>query len=152
MRGAAVVLCLTAAGLAGCARPAPVLVPALDPLQQLRQDVVAATMLPGVQRAAWGIVVHSLDLPDLVAQVSPHLLPLLVEGNRVLDTGVLALVEAPRHADLDVSVHERGQPSRNRARDVSDRADVARLDQDRVPADRVVRLALQDQRIASRAA
>src|SRR5688500_2362347 len=61
MRGPAVVLCLTAAGLLGCAKPAPTVTPALDPLQQLRHDITAATTLPGVQRAAWGVVVHSLD-------------------------------------------------------------------------------------------
>jgi D-alanyl-D-alanine carboxypeptidase/D-alanyl-D-alanine-endopeptidase (penicillin-binding protein 4) len=65
---------LTAAGLAGCARPAPVLVPALDPLQQLRQDVVAATTLPGVQRAAWGIVVHSLDRNERIFELNPRTL------------------------------------------------------------------------------
>src|SRR5918999_291945 len=74
MRGAAVVLCLTAAGLTGCARPAPVVVPALDPLQQLRQDVIAATTLPGVQRAAWGIVVHSLDRNERIFELNPHTL------------------------------------------------------------------------------
>jgi serine-type D-Ala-D-Ala carboxypeptidase/endopeptidase (penicillin-binding protein 4) len=74
MRGSAVVLCLTAAGLAGCARPAPTLAPTLDPLQQLRQDVVAATTLPGVQRAAWGIVVHSLDRNERVFELNPRTL------------------------------------------------------------------------------
>jgi D-alanyl-D-alanine carboxypeptidase/D-alanyl-D-alanine-endopeptidase (penicillin-binding protein 4) len=69
-----VVLCLTAAGLAGCARPAPTLVPTLDPLQQLKQDVTAATMLPGVQRAAWGIVVQSLDRNERILELNPRTL------------------------------------------------------------------------------
>ena len=72
VEGSAVVLCLTAAGLAGCARPAPTLVPTLDPLQQLEQDVIAATMLPGVQRAAWGIVVHSLDRNERIFELNPR--------------------------------------------------------------------------------
>jgi D-alanyl-D-alanine carboxypeptidase/D-alanyl-D-alanine-endopeptidase (penicillin-binding protein 4) len=70
----AVVLCVTAAGLAGCARPAPTLAPTLDPLQQLRQDVIAATTLPGVQRAAWGIVVHSLDRNERIFDLNPRTL------------------------------------------------------------------------------
>jgi len=69
-----VVLCLTAWGLSGCGKPAPILVPTLDPLQQLKQDVTAATMLPGVQRAAWGIVVHSLDRNERILELNPRTL------------------------------------------------------------------------------
>jgi D-alanyl-D-alanine carboxypeptidase/D-alanyl-D-alanine-endopeptidase (penicillin-binding protein 4) len=74
MRRPVVVLCLTAAGLAGCGKPAPVLVPTLDPLQQLRQDITTATTLPGVQRAAWGIAVHSLDRDERVFEMNPRTL------------------------------------------------------------------------------
>jgi serine-type D-Ala-D-Ala carboxypeptidase/endopeptidase (penicillin-binding protein 4) len=69
-----VVLCVTAPGLFGCAKPAPALVPILDPLQQLRQDIIAATTLPGVQRAAWGIVVQSLDRNERVFELNPRTL------------------------------------------------------------------------------
>ena len=67
-------LCLMAAGLAGCGKPAPVLVPTLDPLQQLIQDITAVTAIPGVQRAAWGIVVHSLDRNERILELNPRTL------------------------------------------------------------------------------
>jgi D-alanyl-D-alanine carboxypeptidase/D-alanyl-D-alanine-endopeptidase (penicillin-binding protein 4) len=74
VEGLAVALCLTAAGLAGCAKSDPALAPALDPLQQLKQDVIATTTLPGVQRAAWGIVVQSLDRNERIVEVNPRTL------------------------------------------------------------------------------
>src|SRR5262245_38247807 len=72
--GLAVVLCMTATALFGCARPAPTISPALDPLQRLRQDISATTTLPGVQRAAWGIVVESLDRQERVFELNPRTL------------------------------------------------------------------------------
>ena len=69
--GLVVVLCVTAAGLFGCAKAAPAVLPLLDPLQQLRQDIIAATTLPGVQRAAWGIVVQSLDRNERIFELNP---------------------------------------------------------------------------------
>ena len=72
--GLAVVLLLTAPGLFGCAKSAPAVVPILDPLQQLKQDVIAATTLPGVQGAAWGIVVQSLDRNERVFELNPRTL------------------------------------------------------------------------------
>ena len=69
-----VVLCVTAPVLFGCARPAPAVSPPLDPLQQLRQDISATTALPGVQRAAWGIVVESLDRRERVFELNPRTL------------------------------------------------------------------------------
>src|SRR5687767_3544915 len=74
VEGLAVVLWLTAPGLLGCARPAPVVAPLLDPLQQLKQDISAATTVPGVQRAAWGIVVHSLDRNERLFELNPRTL------------------------------------------------------------------------------
>src|SRR5688500_17297747 len=74
VEGLAVVLCVTAPALFGCARPAPTVSPALDPLQQLRQDISATTALPGVQRAAWGIVVESLDRRERVFELNPRTL------------------------------------------------------------------------------
>jgi D-alanyl-D-alanine carboxypeptidase/D-alanyl-D-alanine-endopeptidase (penicillin-binding protein 4) len=54
---------LLALDVAGCAKaqPALPLIPHFDPLQQLHSTILAATKSPGVQRAAWGIAVHSLD-------------------------------------------------------------------------------------------
>jgi D-alanyl-D-alanine carboxypeptidase/D-alanyl-D-alanine-endopeptidase (penicillin-binding protein 4) len=69
-----VALCLAAWGLSGCGKPAPVLVPTLDPLQQLTQDITAVTTVPGVQRAAWGIVVHSLDRDERVFEMNARTL------------------------------------------------------------------------------
>jgi serine-type D-Ala-D-Ala carboxypeptidase/endopeptidase (penicillin-binding protein 4) len=71
VEGLVVVLCLTAPGLFGCAKPAPAVAPILDPLQQLKQDIIAATTLPGVQRAAWGIVVQSLDRNERLFELNP---------------------------------------------------------------------------------
>jgi D-alanyl-D-alanine carboxypeptidase/D-alanyl-D-alanine-endopeptidase (penicillin-binding protein 4) len=61
--------------LVGCAKaPATLSPPRLDPLQQLTQDIAAATMAPGVQRAAWGIVVHSLDRHERIFELNPRTL------------------------------------------------------------------------------
>ena len=49
--------------LLGCAKAPPALppIPHFEPLQQLHTTILAATKTPGVQRAAWGIAVQSLD-------------------------------------------------------------------------------------------
>ena len=85
-------LCLTASGLFGCARPAPTLAPTLDPLQQLKQDVIAATALPGVERAAWGIVVHSLDRNERILELNPR--TLLVPASTAKLVSLASAVEA----------------------------------------------------------
>jgi D-alanyl-D-alanine carboxypeptidase/D-alanyl-D-alanine-endopeptidase (penicillin-binding protein 4) len=56
-------LCILHAVLLGCAKAPPRVAPSphVDPVAQLRQDILTATRMPGVGRAAWGIVVHSLD-------------------------------------------------------------------------------------------
>jgi len=60
---------------AGCAKTPVVLSPPpLDPLQQLTQDIVTATASPGVRRAAWGIVVHSLDRDERLFELNPGML------------------------------------------------------------------------------
>jgi D-alanyl-D-alanine carboxypeptidase/D-alanyl-D-alanine-endopeptidase (penicillin-binding protein 4) len=74
LAGLAAVLCVTAPSLAGCAKSAAALAPTLDPLQQLRHDIITATALPGVQRAAWGIVVQSLDSTERLVEVNPRTL------------------------------------------------------------------------------
>jgi D-alanyl-D-alanine carboxypeptidase/D-alanyl-D-alanine-endopeptidase (penicillin-binding protein 4) len=74
MRRLAVVLCLTAPSLIGCAKAAPALVPAAEPLNQLRQKITGITGLPGVQRAAWGIAVQSLDRAERVFELNPRTL------------------------------------------------------------------------------
>ena len=62
--------------LASCAKASPPVAapPRPDPLQQLRIDIAAATQAPGVDRAAWGIVVHSLDRNERLFELNPHAL------------------------------------------------------------------------------
>ena len=68
-------LCLLTFDLLSCAKaPATLSPPHLDPLQQLEQDITAASMSPGVQRAAWGIVVHSLDRNERLFELNPRTL------------------------------------------------------------------------------
>jgi len=52
--------------LAACARAPAAVIPSRPtaPLQQLQDDITAATTAPGVRRAAWGILVQSLDRGD----------------------------------------------------------------------------------------
>jgi D-alanyl-D-alanine carboxypeptidase/D-alanyl-D-alanine-endopeptidase (penicillin-binding protein 4) len=59
--------------LLGCAKAPPALapVPPVDPLQQLQASIIAATKTPGVQRAAWGIAVHSLDRNERLFELNP---------------------------------------------------------------------------------
>src|SRR5829696_4952545 len=72
--GLVVVCCLTAPVLSGCAKSAPAPIPTLDPLQQLARDIIEATTRPGVQRAAWGIVVYSLDRQQRIFELNPRTL------------------------------------------------------------------------------
>ena len=66
-------LCLLTLDAAGCAKSPPTLSPpaSLDPLQQLGHDITTATRAPGVQRAAWGIVAHSLDRNERLFELNP---------------------------------------------------------------------------------
>jgi D-alanyl-D-alanine carboxypeptidase/D-alanyl-D-alanine-endopeptidase (penicillin-binding protein 4) len=64
--------CLLTFDLLGCARTPPAIAPSspLNPVQRLRDDIRAAVMAPGVQRAAWGIVVHSLDRDERLFELN----------------------------------------------------------------------------------
>lgn len=67
-------LCPLTFDLVGCATaqataPAPL---QADPLEQLRQDIAAATAGPGVQRAGWGVVVESLERSERLFELNPH--------------------------------------------------------------------------------
>ncbi|MDA1185186.1 MAG: D-alanyl-D-alanine carboxypeptidase/D-alanyl-D-alanine-endopeptidase [Acidobacteria bacterium] len=63
-----VVLAMT---FAGCAKQPVATTPPPDPLQLLAHDITAATALPGVRRAAWGIVVQSLDRDERLFALNP---------------------------------------------------------------------------------
>lgn len=73
----AIALCLLTfdvlIGISACARAPAAVTPSrpADPLQQLRDDITAATAAPGVGRAAWGILVQSLDRGDRLAALNP---------------------------------------------------------------------------------
>ena len=78
---------------AGCARTPAAVTPARpDPIQQLRQDVAAATNAPGVQRASWGIVVQSLDRDERLVEVNPRML--LVPASTAKIVSLAAAAEA----------------------------------------------------------
>src|SRR5688572_21015888 len=46
----------------------------LDATQRLRLDIAQTTQLPGVQRGAWGVVVHSLDRNERLFELNPRML------------------------------------------------------------------------------
>src|SRR3954465_9279018 len=71
---------LLAAG--GCAKPAVPIVtplrivtpPQVDTSRQLENDLAAATKMPGVQRATWGIAVQSLTRDERLFDLNPRTL------------------------------------------------------------------------------
>ncbi|MBI2188174.1 MAG: D-alanyl-D-alanine carboxypeptidase/D-alanyl-D-alanine-endopeptidase [Acidobacteria bacterium] len=58
---------------AACARAPAAVTPTrpADSLQPLRDDITAITTMPGVRRAAWGILVQSLDRGDRLVALNP---------------------------------------------------------------------------------
>jgi D-alanyl-D-alanine carboxypeptidase/D-alanyl-D-alanine-endopeptidase (penicillin-binding protein 4) len=56
------VFCVVNLALPGCAKAPPALLttPPIDSTRQLQADLTAATQMPGVRRATWGIAVQSL--------------------------------------------------------------------------------------------
>ena len=71
---AAFALCLLTFDLSGCAKAQPAFSFSrpqdASPLAQLQQDITAATTGPGVQRAAWGILVESLNGGDRLFELN----------------------------------------------------------------------------------
>jgi D-alanyl-D-alanine carboxypeptidase/D-alanyl-D-alanine-endopeptidase (penicillin-binding protein 4) len=91
-RSCILALVVLAIGIAGCAKsPAALALPHLDPIQQLTQDIVSATASPGVGRAAWGIVVHSLDRDERIFELNP--------GTLLVPASVAKLVSLAGAAD-----------------------------------------------------
>ena len=92
-RSSALVLCLLTFDLLSCARaPVRLSPPPLAPLQQLTQDIAAVTSSPGVQRATWGIVVHSLDRDERIFDLNPR--TLLVPASTVKLVSLATAIDA----------------------------------------------------------
>src|SRR6185295_2633863 len=64
------------AAAAGCAKAPPAIItpPTVDNTRQLQADLVAATKLPGVQRATWGVAVQSLARNERPFDLNPQTL------------------------------------------------------------------------------
>ncbi|MBI4888014.1 MAG: D-alanyl-D-alanine carboxypeptidase/D-alanyl-D-alanine-endopeptidase [Acidobacteria bacterium] len=88
------VLCALTVDLAGCAKGPAAVTPSRPsgPLQQLTSDITAATRAPGVQRAAWGIVVQSLDRGERLFELNAR--TLLVPASTAKLLSLAAAVDA----------------------------------------------------------
>ena len=70
-----IAVCLLHLVLLGCAKAPPATAPTGSaPLEQLTSDLTQATQRPGVQRGAWGVVVHSLDRDERLFELNPRTL------------------------------------------------------------------------------
>jgi serine-type D-Ala-D-Ala carboxypeptidase/endopeptidase (penicillin-binding protein 4) len=88
--------CLLSVVVMGCGKTPPAtsvpLAAPLSPLEALRQDLAQITRLPGVERAAWGVVVHSLDRDERVFELNPR--TLLVPASSAKLVAVAAAADA----------------------------------------------------------
>ena len=86
--------CILSLESLACARAPASVTPSrpTDPLQQLRNDITAATAAPGVRRAAWGILVQSLDRGDRLFEFNPG--TLLVPASTVKLVSLASAVDA----------------------------------------------------------
>ena len=77
-----------------CSSPPPAVTPTrpVGSLEQLRDDLTAATRSAGVQRAAWGIVVQSLDRNERLFELNPG--TLLVPASTLKLVSLAAAVDA----------------------------------------------------------
>src|SRR5688572_18469597 len=68
--------CALIPAVEACARAPAATTPTrpADSLQQLRDDINAITKGPGVQRAAWGIAVRSLERDERLIDLNPRTL------------------------------------------------------------------------------
>jgi D-alanyl-D-alanine carboxypeptidase/D-alanyl-D-alanine-endopeptidase (penicillin-binding protein 4) len=86
-------VCLLHVVLLGCAKAPPATAPAGPaPLEQLQRDLTQATQRPGVQRGAWGVVVHSLDRDERLFELNPR--TLLVPASAAKLASVATAAEA----------------------------------------------------------
>jgi D-alanyl-D-alanine carboxypeptidase/D-alanyl-D-alanine-endopeptidase (penicillin-binding protein 4) len=78
---------------AGCARARPAVRPSPpDPLRQLQSDINAFIDAPGVQRATWGIVIHSLARDERLHELNAR--KLLIPASTMKLVTVAAAAEA----------------------------------------------------------
>jgi serine-type D-Ala-D-Ala carboxypeptidase/endopeptidase (penicillin-binding protein 4) len=70
------ILALALLAVSSCAKPqpAPIARPPLSATQQLQNDLTAATKMPGVQRATWGIAVQSPARNERLFDLNPQTL------------------------------------------------------------------------------
>jgi len=75
-----------------CARTAPILLPLppVDSLQTLRTEIAAAVTMPGVQRGAWGIVVHSLARDERLFELNPATLLVPASASKLVSVASAA--------------------------------------------------------------
>src|SRR5258705_10191359 len=74
---AAFACCVLNFALLSCAKPPPAVLtspPPVDNTRQLQNDLTAATKMPGVQRATWGVAVQSLARDERLFDLNPQTL------------------------------------------------------------------------------
>jgi D-alanyl-D-alanine carboxypeptidase/D-alanyl-D-alanine-endopeptidase (penicillin-binding protein 4) len=83
---------LLSTAVVGCAKAPPTTpaAPRAHLLRQLQQDIIAATRLPGVQRAVWGVVVHSLSRDERVFELNPRTLLVPASVAKIVSTAAAA--------------------------------------------------------------
>ena len=90
--------CILHLALPACAKRPPTALPSaraaprVDPLQQLRRDLLEATSNPGVQRGVWGVAVDSLDRQQRLFELNSR--ALLVPASAAKLASVAAAAEA----------------------------------------------------------
>ena len=93
---AASAFCILHFAFLGCAKQPPRISPAtpqvaVNPVERLRQDLLDITHRPGVVRAAWGVVVQSLDRRERLFELNP--------GTLLVPASVAKLVTVATAAD-----------------------------------------------------
>ncbi|OFW05545.1 MAG: D-alanyl-D-alanine carboxypeptidase/D-alanyl-D-alanine-endopeptidase [Acidobacteria bacterium RIFCSPLOWO2_02_FULL_68_18] len=87
-------VCALSLELASCARAPAAVTPSRpdNPLQQLSDDITATITAPGVGRAAWGVIVESLDRGERLFELNPG--TLLVPASTVKLVSLAGAVDA----------------------------------------------------------
>jgi serine-type D-Ala-D-Ala carboxypeptidase/endopeptidase (penicillin-binding protein 4) len=77
---------------AACAKPRPALPSPspVNPLERLRADISAAVQMPGVQRGAWGIAVHSLTSDERLFELNARTLLVPASASKLVSVASAA--------------------------------------------------------------